>query len=147
MTAPPVARSIAPAGPEAEPPVDRATGPLSPLARPRAASGVWIWIAPLVVPALSPAVTAMAPPVPQVWRPAVTCNESFPPIFAELGGDAADLVYEPGDVEGLTARLGRLLDRTPAERTALGERLRGIVERDHEVDALMARLVEGMGRP
>jgi len=80
-------------------------------------------------------------------RPAVTCNESFPPIFAELGGDADDLVYEPGDVEGLAARLGRLLDRTSAEREALGARLRAIVQRDHEVDTLMGRLVEGMERP
>lgn len=79
-------------------------------------------------------------------RPPVTCNESFPPILAELGPDAAELVYEPGDVSGLTARLGRLLDRTPAERASLGGRLRGIVERDHEVDALMGRLVERMER-
>ena len=79
-------------------------------------------------------------------RPPVTCNESFPPIFAELGADAADLCYEPGDVQALTAQLARLLDRTPAQRAELGARLRAIVERDHEVDALMGRLVGLMER-
>ena len=79
-------------------------------------------------------------------RPPVTCNESFPPIFAELGADAGELCFDPGDVAGLAARLGGLLDRSPAERAELGARLRSIVARDHEVDALMGRLVGLMER-
>ena len=74
----------------------------------------------------------------------ITCNESFPPIFAELGEVAADLSFEPGDARGLARRAGCWLDRTPREREALGRKLAAIVERDHEVDRLMQRLVERM---
>lgn len=77
-------------------------------------------------------------------RPVVTCNESFPPIFEELGDDAAGLLFEPGDAEALATRTAALLDAGPAARETLGGRLRAIVERDHEVDALMGRLVSEM---
>jgi glycosyltransferase involved in cell wall biosynthesis len=77
-------------------------------------------------------------------RPVVTCNESFPPILAELGDGAAGLLYEPGDVEALAARISALLAKSDRERDELGRRLRAIVTRDHEVDALMARLAKLM---
>lgn len=77
-------------------------------------------------------------------RPVVTCNESFPPIFAELGDVASEMEFEQGDAALLTNRLRGWLDRSQAERDEVGKRLRGLVERDHEVDTLMARLVRDM---
>ncbi len=77
-------------------------------------------------------------------RPVVTCNESFPPILAELGCDAQALVYPPGDAHALAERIEGLLALTQEERDRLGARLRAIVARDHEVDALMGRLVTEM---
>jgi glycosyltransferase involved in cell wall biosynthesis len=79
-------------------------------------------------------------------RPVVTSNEAFPPLLAELGEeDLRGACFAPGDAEGLAARVERLLALPEPERLALGERLRAIVARDHEVDALMARLVREMG--
>ena len=78
-------------------------------------------------------------------RPAVTCNESFDDVFASLGDEAAALRFPHGDAAALADRVQALLARAPAERAALGERLRAIVAREHEVDALMGRLVERMG--
>jgi glycosyltransferase involved in cell wall biosynthesis len=78
-------------------------------------------------------------------RPPVTCNEAFPALFAELGPLADGLVYPAGDVDALAARLAALLAQPAAARDALGARLRAIVARDHEVDALMGRLVAEMG--
>jgi glycosyltransferase involved in cell wall biosynthesis len=77
-------------------------------------------------------------------RPVVTCNDAFEPIFAELGAEAAGLSFPPGDAEALAARVAALLERTQAERDALGARLRDLVARDHEVDALMLRLCAHM---
>ena len=77
-------------------------------------------------------------------RPVVTCNEAFPRLFADLGADAERLSFPPGDAEALAARVEALLDRPEGERAALGGRLRALVERDHEVDALMARLCAHM---
>ncbi len=78
-------------------------------------------------------------------RPVVSCNDTAPALFRELGDEGDGLYFAPGDVEGLTAKLAALLDEDQAGRDALGERLRGIVERDHEVDVLMRRLVREMG--
>jgi glycosyltransferase involved in cell wall biosynthesis len=78
-------------------------------------------------------------------RPVVTCNESFPPIFAALGEDADKLVFEQGNAEQLAERLELLLTWKPAGRHLLGERLREIVTSGHEVDQLMGRLVAAMG--
>ena len=77
-------------------------------------------------------------------RPVVTCSEAFAPILAELGDDAERLLYRPGDAEDLARKIEALLAASPAERDALGARLRAIVARDHEVGALAERLVREM---
>lgn len=77
-------------------------------------------------------------------RPVVTCNESFPPLLAELGEDAARTSFEAGNAEQLAARMEGWLLLDQARRDELGARLRAIVARDHEVDALMGRLVREM---
>jgi glycosyltransferase involved in cell wall biosynthesis len=77
-------------------------------------------------------------------RPIVTCNESFPALLAPLGERAAELLFEPGDARGLAQRIEALLALLPADRVRLGEDLRTIVAEGHEVDRLMARLVEEM---
>lgn len=77
--------------------------------------------------------------------PAITCNESFPAIFAELGkAEAAGLLFDAGNSEQLRDRSSVLLGRPAAERRDLGSKLRGLVERDHEVDTLMGELVRQM---
>ena len=78
-------------------------------------------------------------------RPVVTCNEAFPRLFAALGPDAARLSFPAGDSPALAERVQGLLAMAPAERCALGARLRELVRRDHEVEALMARLCRRMG--
>ena len=78
-------------------------------------------------------------------RPVLTCNESFPAIFAELGKEGATLTFEKGNAQELADRIETLLAMDPDDRLRLGERLRSIVARDHEVDRLMERLVHDMG--
>ena len=80
-------------------------------------------------------------------RAVVSCNDSFPRVVASLGADARQLTFAPRDAANLAAKLRALLDLPFETRAALGARLRAIVERDHEVDALMARLVSHMERP
>ena len=77
-------------------------------------------------------------------RPVLTCNESFAPLFAELGADAERLRFAPGDADELATKLEALLLLSPAQRAALGSRLRAIVVRDHEVSRLCERLVREM---
>jgi glycosyltransferase involved in cell wall biosynthesis len=77
-------------------------------------------------------------------RPVLSCNEAFPGLIAELGAEARALCFAKGSAEELAARLETWLAKPPAERAALGERLRAIVARDHEVDALMRRLCAEM---
>lgn len=81
-------------------------------------------------------------------RPVLTCNDSFPPLFeaadSGLAADAPRLVFQPGDAQGLAAALEAHLDLEPDARADLGRRLRALVERDHEVDVLMRRLVAEM---
>jgi glycosyltransferase involved in cell wall biosynthesis len=78
-------------------------------------------------------------------RPVITCNESFPALFAELGAAAAGLAFHAGDAEELVRRVESLLALAADERRELGAKLRALVERDHEVDRLMERLVREMG--
>jgi glycosyltransferase involved in cell wall biosynthesis len=77
-------------------------------------------------------------------RPVLTCNDSFPRVFRELGADAAKLFFEAESATELAGRLEGLLRLRQPERVALGERLRELVVRDHEVDALMRRLCRAM---
>ncbi len=77
--------------------------------------------------------------------PVLTCNESFGPLLAELGPDAETLVFPIGDAHGMAQRAYSLLGMEAGEREHLGASLRNLVVRDHEVDALMVRLVELMG--
>lgn len=78
-------------------------------------------------------------------RPVVSCSDTAPALFAELGPEGAELCFSAGDAQGLGDALARLLEQDEARRLQLGERLRAIVGRDHEVDVLMARLVREMG--
>lgn len=80
-------------------------------------------------------------------RPVVSCNDTAPALFRELGADGECLCFPAGDARALAARIEALLGRGEAGRDALGERLRAIVLRDHEVDVLMQRLVREMEGP
>jgi glycosyltransferase involved in cell wall biosynthesis len=77
-------------------------------------------------------------------RPVLTCNDSFDHVFASLGDAARALRFTPGDAVGLAGAAERLLDLEDDRRRELGDQLREVVARDHEVDALMARLVGEM---
>ena len=77
-------------------------------------------------------------------RPVLSCNPSAAGVLRELGRAGDALVFEKGSAEDLAAKLEGVLDQSEGERSALGSRLRAIAERDHEVDALMARLVQEM---
>jgi len=77
-------------------------------------------------------------------RPVVSCNEAIPPVLASLGSQRDALRFSPNDAPELAQRIESLLDLGPAARAELGTRLRAIVARDHEVEALMARLVREM---
>jgi glycosyltransferase involved in cell wall biosynthesis len=78
-------------------------------------------------------------------RPVLSCNDSFDHVFESLGDRAGRLRFRPGDARELATKAGALLDLAEAERAALGRELRAIVERDHELHALMAGLVLEMG--
>ena len=77
-------------------------------------------------------------------RPVVTCNESFDAVFESLGDDAQRLCFEKREAGSLADRIEAFLLAAPNERRTLGGRLRALVERDHEVDRLMQRLVREM---
>ena len=88
-------------------------------------------------------------------RAVLSCNESFPPIFAGLDdpaafgeraalGRSAWLMFEKGNAEDLAGKLGALLGQPPAVLQQLGEDLRTIVVRDHGVENLCARLIREM---
>jgi glycosyltransferase involved in cell wall biosynthesis len=71
-------------------------------------------------------------------RPVVTCNEAFQPI---LGSIDPPLLFPAGDAEALAERILGLRQSSTEARSALGERLRGIVMRDHSVDQWADRTV------
>lgn len=78
-------------------------------------------------------------------RPVLSCNDGAAELFAELGEEGGALCFPRGDAAALADRCAAWLERSWSERLALGERLRAIVARDHEVDLLMRRLVREMG--
>lgn len=71
--------------------------------------------------------------------PTIVCNPAFAPLLGEHG----DLLLTagPDDVAGLRRRLERLFALTPAERAAIGTRLREGVLRQHSLDGLTERLL------
>ena len=71
----------------------------------------------------------------------LTCNESFEPLLEDL---APRLVFAKGDASDLAGRIEDLLTLKPEVRHAMELRLRDIVIRDHDLEALMDRLVAGM---
>jgi glycosyltransferase involved in cell wall biosynthesis len=77
-------------------------------------------------------------------RPVISCNEAARPILAEVAGDGR-LYFEKGNASELADRIEGVLALSGAERAELGRRGRAVVARDHEVEALMARLVGLMG--
>ncbi len=77
-------------------------------------------------------------------RPVVTCNDSFPALFSELENGGDSLLFRAGDSDGLAEKIDAILQLAPDASAKLGAELRGIVERDHEVDRLMKRLVQEM---
>jgi glycosyltransferase involved in cell wall biosynthesis len=78
-------------------------------------------------------------------RPVLSCNEAVPPVLASLGSARVEaLSFAQGDASDLARKVARVLDMPREERKLLGEDLRAIVARDHEVDALMKRLVVAM---
>lgn len=77
-------------------------------------------------------------------RPVISCNEATGALFAPLGPRAAGLHFEPGDAPGLAQRIEGLLDLPAQQRVRLGADLRALVEREHDVERLMDRLVAEM---
>lgn len=74
----------------------------------------------------------------------LTCNESFRSVFdADL---IEQLMFEPGNASELSTRLSSLLALDDGQRDALGARLRGLVQRDHDLDRLVPRIVAELER-
>ncbi len=77
-------------------------------------------------------------------RAVFTCNDACAGLFQALEEGGAPYVFAPGDAVGLAQRLERFFAKEVARTHELGLDLRAIVERDHEVGRLMARLVREM---
>lgn len=108
----------------------------------------WYRLASVVVNASSTG--SLDKVVLEAWaskRPVISCNEAVPPLVRELAPDDAWMRFPKGDARALAERLEHALDLPRERAEALGERLRAIVRRDHEVDALMERLVREMSTP
>jgi glycosyltransferase involved in cell wall biosynthesis len=71
-------------------------------------------------------------------KPALTSNRAFAPLLA---GEEPPLLFAEGDPAALAAGIERLRALSPAERRALGSRLRAKVEREHGLERLMDRIV------
>jgi glycosyltransferase involved in cell wall biosynthesis len=80
-------------------------------------------------------------------RPLVSCNDSLGPLL-EADGDLAPWAqacsFPEGDGAALALRVAGWLDLDAAERVQRTEALRAHVQRDHDVDRLMGRLVKTM---
>jgi glycosyltransferase involved in cell wall biosynthesis len=77
-------------------------------------------------------------------RPVVSCSDAFPGVVEGLGARGDALFFRPGSAAELADRLEAILRASPEGRRALGEDLRAIAARDHELGALMARIVAEM---
>ncbi|RKY21491.1 MAG: hypothetical protein DRQ55_04140 [Planctomycetota bacterium] len=73
----------------------------------------------------------------------LTCNESFRSVFDD--DLQRRLMFKLGDADDLAGRVSELLALPSAERASLGQRLRGLVQRDHDLLRLAPRLVSEMG--
>jgi glycosyltransferase involved in cell wall biosynthesis len=72
----------------------------------------------------------------------LTCNESFVRIFGdEL---APRLMFDRGDPATLALRLREVLSLPPDERADLGRRLSEYVAAEHDLSALVPRMVASM---
>ncbi len=78
--------------------------------------------------------------------PVIASGEAYPPLWTTLGQGAQELQFKAGDHIALANGIEALWAKTPDERQELGQTLRDIVSEDHEVDALMARLVAAMSQ-
>lgn len=77
-------------------------------------------------------------------RIVLSCNESIPALLRDFGPQAREMAFRPGDAQDLADKIERQLALPAEQRQALGGRLRALVARDHEVEALMQRLVVEM---
>jgi len=77
-------------------------------------------------------------------RPVLSCSDAAPAVFAGLGERGRSLVFRRGDAEQLAQRIEELLQLEAGALDALGRDLRALAARDHEVEALCARLVREM---
>jgi glycosyltransferase involved in cell wall biosynthesis len=78
-------------------------------------------------------------------RCVLSCNPAAVGVLKELEAPDARFAFEAGNAEELADRIEALLALDAGRRVELGSRARAIVARDHEVDALMRRLVREMG--
>jgi glycosyltransferase involved in cell wall biosynthesis len=76
--------------------------------------------------------------------PVLSCNESIPRVLETLGTAREGLLFAPRDADDLALKARELLEMSQPARARLGGELRAIVARDHEVGALMRRLVAEM---
>ncbi len=72
-------------------------------------------------------------------RPCLVANEDF---CETLGGHAAELLFRDRDAADLAAKLGALLEKTPAERDRIGADLREQVARLHSLPRLADRILD-----
>jgi len=80
-------------------------------------------------------------------RPLVSCNESLVPLLegdADLAPWASACAFPEGDGAALARQVASWLDLEADERARRTEALRLHVQRDHDVDRLMARLISTM---
>ena len=79
--------------------------------------------------------------------PIITSNASYEPV---VGGDLGYWVVGRSDPAAIGERIRRLMEMSPCDRHALGARFRAIVERDHNLANLAARIaaeIEDTVRP
>ncbi len=74
-----------------------------------------------------------------VGTPVVSCNEAIEGVFGEY---AVKLMYPTGDGTALAERLRSIEEMPFEEYQRFAEALRGIVVEHHQVDTLMAKIVQ-----
>ncbi len=74
--------------------------------------------------------------------PLVCCNDAMKEVLGDL---APRLMFEKGSPEDLTEKLLPILRASDDERSALGARLREIVEKDHSLPRLIDKILAAIG--